>query len=88
MYVINRTGVVVVLAACIMLLGLFTLTGCEKKSEPAPGAETKDVSAKIEQITCPVMGNPINKNVFTEYKGKKVYFCCAACVDEFKANPE
>jgi Cu(I)/Ag(I) efflux system membrane fusion protein len=33
-------------------------------------------------------GNPIDKNVFTEYKGKKVYFCCPACIDKFKAEPE
>jgi len=40
-----------------------------------------------EQTTCPVMGGPIDKNVFTEYQGKKVYFCCAGCVDKFKADP-
>ncbi len=33
-------------------------------------------------------GNPINKNIFVEYKGKKVYFCCKGCPEEFLANPE
>jgi YHS domain-containing protein len=43
----------------------------------------------VEQKTCPVMdGNPIDKNVFVEYKGKKVYFCCAECKAKFLANPE
>ncbi|MBN2129962.1 MAG: YHS domain-containing protein, partial [Sedimentisphaerales bacterium] len=42
-----------------------------------------------EQTTCPVMdGNPIDKNIYVEYKGKKVYFCCKACVEKFKADPE
>jgi YHS domain-containing protein len=41
-----------------------------------------------EQTTCPIMGNPINKDVFVEYKGKKVYFCCKGCPDQFLANPE
>jgi YHS domain-containing protein len=41
-----------------------------------------------EQTTCPVMGNPINKNIFVEYQGKKVYFCCNGCPDIFKADPE
>jgi YHS domain-containing protein len=41
-----------------------------------------------EQTICPVMGNPIDKNVFVEYKGQKVYFCCKACVEKFKADPE
>jgi YHS domain-containing protein len=52
-------------------------------SQPAAG------TVAIEQKTCPVMeGNPINKNLFVEYKGKKVYFCCAGCPETFLANPE
>ncbi|MHC5059754.1 MAG: efflux RND transporter periplasmic adaptor subunit [Planctomycetota bacterium] len=59
-----------------------------------PGAETgseKDepaVNATAEQTVCPVMGGVINKEVFTEYKGKKVYFCCPGCIPEFQKNPE
>jgi YHS domain-containing protein len=50
-------------------------------------AET--AAAAIEQTTCPVMeGNKIDKNVFVEYKGKKVYFCCADCKGKFLAEPE
>ncbi|MHC4760307.1 MAG: YHS domain-containing protein [Planctomycetota bacterium] len=43
---------------------------------------------KVEQTLCPVMGNPINKEVFIEYKGKKVYFCCPGCDEKFTADPE
>ena len=47
------------------------------------------VAAVIEQKTCPVMeGNPINKALFVEYKGKKVYFCCPGCEEKFNAEPE
>ncbi len=50
------------------------------------GAEAKEVT---EQTICPVMvGKPINKNVFTVYKGKKVYFCCPGCDSKFKADPD
>jgi len=46
------------------------------------------VAAAIEQTTCPIMdGNPINKALFVEYKGKKVYFCCPGCEDKFTAEP-
>ena len=46
------------------------------------------VTAAIEQTTCPIMdGNPINKALFVEYKGKKVYFCCPGCEDKFTAEP-
>jgi len=49
----------------------------------------KEVVAKAnEQKTCPIMGGPINKNVFIEYKGKKVYFCCAGCKPEFEKDPQ
>lgn len=48
-----------------------------------------EAEAVVEQTICPVMaGKPINKNVFVEYKGKKVYFCCPGCDGKFKANPE
>jgi nitroreductase/YHS domain-containing protein len=40
-----------------------------------------------EQTTCPVMGGPINKDIFVEYQGKKVYFCCKDCPEVFKADP-
>lgn len=44
--------------------------------------------AAIEQTNCPVMGGKINKDIFVEYKGKKVYFCCKGCVDAFNKEPE
>jgi len=46
------------------------------------------VAAVVEQTTCPIMdGNPINKALFVEYKGKKVYFCCPGCEEKFTAEP-
>lgn len=60
-------------------------------AEPAEmvGAAKAIVAEAIEQKTCPIMaGNPIDKNLFTEYKGKKVYFCCPACKPKFEADPE
>lgn len=54
----------------------------------ATGGPAQPTAQVAEQTTCPVMGGPIDKNVFIEYQGKKVYFCCPACVDTFKANPE
>ncbi len=41
-----------------------------------------------EQTICPIMGGKIDKTVFTEYQGKKVYFCCPGCIDEFNKDPE
>ena len=46
------------------------------------------VAAVVEQTDCPVMGGAINKAIFTEYKGKKVYFCCSPCKEKFEQEPE
>ena len=47
-----------------------------------------EAMASNEQTHCPVMGGVINKEIFIEYKGKKVYFCCPGCEDPFKKEPE
>ena len=40
------------------------------------------------QIACPVQGGKINKEIYTDYQGQRVYFCCPACIDIFKKDPE
>jgi YHS domain-containing protein len=59
-----------------------------KTAEDTKKAATEAV-AKGEQTMCPIMeGNKIDKKVFVEYKGKKVYFCCAQCKAAFEKEPE
>lgn len=85
----------VLLLIVLLVFGLISVTGC-KKSEPTEPPTPAAVSEKpveiaaetIEQTTCPVMGGPVNKDFYTEYKGKKVYFCCAGCKEKFEADPE
>ena len=60
--------------------------GHEQMAKMEESAEA--VAAAIEQTTCPIMDSPINKALFTEYKGKKVYFCCPGCKERFEAEPE
>lgn len=40
------------------------------------------------QTTCPVMGNPINKNLHVDVDGYRFYVCCNACIDKIKADPK
>jgi len=78
---------------------LVLLWGCENQQpaahedhaghDHAVASQPAGEPVVIEQKTCPIMeGNPINKNLFVEYKGKKVYFCCAGCPEKFLENPE
>jgi len=66
---------------CVALLAGIALMGCQK-------AEEASAEPVITQTTCPVMGNPIDKSIFVEHEGRKVYLCCQACVAKFKAEPE
>jgi YHS domain-containing protein len=82
------------LSAVFMITVLFFMDGCKKQtSQPltppsSANSVTKAEPASGEQTMCPVMGGPIDKKVFVEYLGKKVYFCCAACKGDFNKNPE
>ena len=49
-------------------------------------AEGTTVNQK-SQTHCPVMGGTINKDIYADYEGKRVYFCCAGCIPEFQADP-
>ncbi|MFC1552406.1 YHS domain-containing protein [Candidatus Latescibacterota bacterium] len=40
-----------------------------------------------EQTACPVMGGKVNKDVFADHDGKRVYFCCNPCLEKFNADP-
>jgi YHS domain-containing protein len=81
---------IILFFASLLLAGLITLNGC-KKSEPAAlseGDTEQVVIAAVEQTACPVMGAAIDKQFFTEYEGKKVYFCCPGCKAKFQAEPQ
>ena len=40
------------------------------------------------QENCPVMGGKINKSLYADHKGKRVYFCCTGCIAPFNKEPE
>lgn len=69
----------------------FSVVGCgseKQESQKGQAVETSQVSAGGTQTVCPVMGGKIDKQIYTDYEGKRVYFCCEACVAEFKKDPE
>jgi len=45
------------------------------------------IAKKHPQTICPVLGNPIDKKLFVDYRGKRIYVCCEMCIPRVKANP-
>lgn len=66
----------------ILFLGLvlaLSLAGAGFAADPpAPGQA---------QTVCPVMSGKTNPNLYADYQGQRVYFCCPGCVDAFKKDP-
>ena len=50
-------------------------------------AEEKVLLESVQE-KCSVMGGKINKDVYTDYNGRRVYFCCKSCVPSFSKDPE
>ncbi len=63
------------------------------KEHPLPGNENASKPAgfigKGDGVTtCPVTGEPVNKEVKWGFYGRTVYFCCENCLETVKKNPE
>jgi YHS domain-containing protein len=46
------------------------------------------VPQEPNQKECPVLGSPVNKRIYVDYKGKRIYFCCPPCIRKFNQDPE
>ncbi|MFZ2657062.1 MAG: hypothetical protein WAX69_19165 [Victivallales bacterium] len=67
-------------------IGILSLMGnlyAEEAAKPDP-QEKKAVA----QTECPIMGGKINKSLFVDAQGKRIYVCCGGCIGKVKADPE
>ena len=68
--------------------------GCEEKMKSDPDkyfekAAAQGVLFENIQTICPVTGNKLkNKDIFTDYKGRRVYFCSSECISQFEKDPQ
>jgi multidrug efflux pump subunit AcrA (membrane-fusion protein)/YHS domain-containing protein len=57
-----------------------------------PSADSTEAKKRqvhsAEQTVCPVMGGEIDSEVFTDFHGVRVHFCCPPCADKFNDQPE
>ncbi len=63
---------------------LFMARGLDGETQTENNAE----SSGEKQTHCPIMGGEIDPEVFTDYRGVRIYFCCPPCIDEFLAAPQ
>ena len=50
---------------------------------------TLQAAAGQPQTTCPVMkGNPVNKALYVDANGYRIYVCCGACLKSVLADPD
>lgn len=40
------------------------------------------------QTHCPVMGHPVNQDIYSDFQGQRIFFCCQGCVETFNKDPE
>ena len=86
----NRIFRIIVLAAFIVsLTAPFSLAACSLPAAHVSDEKESLVDKIPANSTCPVMEGKVDKD--TPYKaaygGKTIGFCCAGCVDAFKADP-
>ncbi len=88
----NACRIVCAVVAVTVVLTLAAAAATAPKEDPAPADTGKTVPAgevkEMEGTICPVLGGPIDKKIFCDYKGVRYYFCCVGCQGKFKADPE
>ena len=51
--------------------------------------KSDDKASGKAQTNCPVMkNNKINKSLYVDAEGKRIYVCCGACIAKVKADPK
>jgi len=77
--------VICVAAAIIAGSVAAQITSDGKTDAPQQAAAASELKP---QTICPVLGDPINKKLYFDYKDKRIYVCCASCIDSVKADPQ
>jgi len=67
---------------CYLVLSCFACRDARDTTEEPPQP------AIVSQTTCPVMGGAIDKSLYVDHEGKRIYACCAGCIDTIKADPK
>jgi hypothetical protein len=63
--------------------------GCDKQIAENPQryiAEMKQAGVQPYRLQthCPIMNFPINRDLYHDHDGQRIYICCPGCLDEVK----
>lgn len=72
--------------ASLAALGVLTLGGLAIAQATRPATQPA-AGAPVNKFCAVVPGDPIDPTVFIMHDNKKIAFCCADCIDEFKKDP-
>lgn len=85
----------------MVLAGLLALgtaadacSGCAAHAAPKAEAAEKPVEQEAEkaelktQETCPIMNSRINKDLYVDHDGQRIYVCCNGCRAAVARDPE
>lgn len=73
-------------AVCATMILLSDVTFAADKEGQSPATANKTAEVKA-QAKCPVMGGNIDKKLFVDFDGKRIYVCCGGCIDKIKKDP-
>jgi hypothetical protein len=90
----ERSLVVKVLKACLgvaLASSLPVVGGCAKAMSYCPIHRLLYGGKKVQQVpgpqtACPVMGGEINRKLFVDHEGKRIYVCCPGCIPTIRRN--
>ena len=83
----RRLMLAVAVTTATLLLGVWAASAEPPACGPAGCALAAAPAAKA-QTTCPVMGGKINKALYADVKGQRVYVCCGGCIKAVKVDPD
>jgi len=80
-------------AALLLALAVTFPAAAQQHGQESHGTQSHDQMApqatkQLKQAKCPVMGLKPSEKLYTDYQGKRIYFCCSDCPKKFMQDPE
>ncbi len=72
----------------VLVILSIALMGCTRCSGRAKSCNVTCELESQQQTMCPVEGMKINKQLYSDHRGERVYFCCEGCIETFEKDPE